>query len=176
MANLEYYASARWAVAEPGVILLGKFDRAIQQLIVLKEFYQAGARFHHMVDKIKEFNQENTLERIFCPEKPEQFIRRFAGEDLPVWPLAYNEEMEKVAVSLTAEALERMIPDKGPGLAFSRECTETIRQFAAYRVKVSDPNRPVIDRPQRVHHQTVEALHLLVLGLFNSPDYQVRWI
>lgn len=182
----EYYAGIRIGLGQPAVLLLGEFLQPIQRLIIFKELYQKGLRIKAMVAQAVAWNKEFPLERIFIAEKNKEFSPQFAAQDLPIWPIAYDEKSPDYAVNLASEQLGRFLPipeefklspqDKGAALVVRAACEMTAAEFRAYRTKAADPERPTPDKPLQIHHYTMDAVHLMVLGLFSSPDYRCRWI
>jgi hypothetical protein len=172
----EFYASVWWTLSEASVILLGKLRPDLKRLFIYQEFVEENSRLHRIIEKLKEYHKENPLEFIFCKDKPEEYVRDLVAEDLPAYPQVFDEHSEILAINLTSRILETVIPDVGPALVFSRDCKLTLEQLNSFRVKKGDPQKPAPDKPYKVHHQAVEALHLMILGLFNSPNYQVHHI
>jgi len=168
------YAGVQWGLGRPSVILVGRYEPAPQDnLVLLQEFYKRGVYLPEMIRIAQELAKEHGVRKFFCDPSEPRFIDRLKKERL--WAVAVADE-ENAGANLIAERLENARHKRPGSLVLSGQCRELIKEFQRAHLPEFNPDKPYRDRPVPVYNYALAALRFMVLGLSYEATPRVRWL
>lgn len=168
------YAGVQWGLGRPSVILVGRYEPApADNLVLVQEFYKRGVYLPEMVRVAQELARKFGIRKFFCDPSEPRFIDRLKKERLLA--VAVTDE-ENAGANLIAERLENARAKRPGSLVLSGQCRELIKEFQRAHLPEFNPDKPYRDRPVPVYNYALAALRFMVLGLSYEATPRVRWL
>ena len=158
----------KWGLLQPTVILVAQYDPPpADKIHLFRELYRKELYLDEFLSVTKEWREELKIRKFFCDPSEPEFIARMRKHRLPA---AGAPKEQDLARNLIKQRLANTREGQPGGLTISRECVNTIPEFATYHVQQGRT------RPADADTHGIKALHFLVLGLSLEATPRVRWL